>query len=109
MFNALFVNAQVPRGYRPKPGPMFFVRQENRSTAQFGAAFDITPPDEKSEIQKVENISVTDLNGKSIAPERAAAWRVQTANGKYLIIINRSDGVVRVGDIETNKILYVAK
>jgi hypothetical protein len=109
MQSALFVDAQVPRGYRPKPGPMFFVRQEKRSTAQFGAAFDITAPNKKSDIQKVENISVTDLNGKSITPGKAAAWRVQTSIGNYLIIINRSRGTVRAGDIETEEMLYVAK
>lgn len=107
MSDALFIDAKVPRGYRPKSGPMFFVRQENRSAAQFGAAFDITAPVGKSHIQKVENISVIDLNGKSIAPGKAAAWSVQTAKGKYQIIINRSGGAVRAGDIETEETLYV--
>ena len=108
MQNALFVSALVPRGYRPKPGPMFFVRQQKCSTAQFGAAFDITAPDEKSYIQKVENISVADLNGRLIPLEKAAAWRVQTVNGKYLVIINRSGDAVRVDGLETKEILDVA-
>jgi len=100
MQNALFVDAQIPRGYRPKPGPMFFVRREKCSTAQFGAAFDITTLDEKSCIQKVENISIT---------EKTAAWRVQTVNGKYLIIINRGGGAVRADGFETKEMLYVAR
>jgi hypothetical protein len=100
MQNALFVSALVPRGYRPKPGPMFFVRRQKTSTAQFGAAFDIVAPDEKNCIQKVENIPIT---------EKAAAWRVQMANGKYLIVINRSGGAVRADDFETKETLYVAR
>jgi hypothetical protein len=109
MPNALFVSANVPRGYRPIPGPMFFVRQEKKSTAQFGVAFDISASDAKSGIEKVENVTVTDARGKGVLPAQAAAWRVQTTSGSYLICINRSGGAVRAGEIETEATLSVSR
>jgi hypothetical protein len=109
MPNALFVSAHVPRGYRPIPGPMFFVRQEKKSTAQFGVAFDISAPEAKSEIAKVENVAVTDARGTGVLPAQAAAWRVQTTNGSYLICINRSGGAVHAEKTETAEILSVTR
>lgn len=109
MHNALFVIALVPRGYRPQPGPLFFVRQENCDTAQFAAAFDVTAPGEKSGIQQVETVAVTGAGGKLLQPWQAAAWRVQTATGKYLVLVNRSGGAVRADEVETEERLHVAE
>jgi hypothetical protein len=109
MQNASFISALVPRGYRPKPGPMFFVRQDKIATAQFGAAFDITAPEGKSDVQSVENIPVRNKKGKTLAPGKAAAWRVQTANASYLIIINRSGDVVSAGGRDTAEMLFVSR
>jgi hypothetical protein len=109
MPNALFVSAKVPRGYRPIPGPMFFVRQEKQSGARYGVAFDISAPDAKSEVTKVENVGVTDARGTGVLPAQAAAWRVQTTNGSYLVCINRSGGAVRAGEVETEATLSVSR
>lgn len=107
--DALFVRAIVPRGYRPQPGPMAFVRQEKRQTASFGAAFDISKPDGGSTVQDIQNIPVTAANGESLLSAKAAAWRVQTTHGSYLVLINRSGGAVRAGDGETKEMLHVVR
>jgi hypothetical protein len=109
MPNALFASARVPRGYRPVPGPMFFVRQEKQSVARYGVAFDISAPDAKSEITTVENVPVTNAAAMGVLPSQAAAWRVQTTTGNYLILINRSGGAVRAGEIETTEMLSVSR
>jgi hypothetical protein len=109
MPNAQFISARVPRGYRPIPGPMFFVRQEKQSIAHYGVAFDITDSDAKSKVEKIENVAVTDASGAGVLPSQAAAWRVQTRTGRYLVCINRNGGAVRAGEMEISELLSVAR
>lgn len=109
MPGAQFVSARVPRGYRPELGPMLFVRQQNQSTVQFGAAFDIAAPDAASRVKQVATIPVTDLQGHELPPSRAVAWQVQTTNGNYLVLVNRDGAAVRAKGVETKENLIVVR
>jgi hypothetical protein len=88
---------------------MFFVRQEKQSIAHYGVAFDITDSDAKSKVEKIENVAVTDASGAGVLPSQAAAWRVQTRTGRYLVCINRNGGAVRAGEMEISELLSVAR
>jgi|GEM_PF-1210940 len=109
MPDAQFVTAQVPRGYRPQPGPMLFVRQENQSGAQFGVAFDISVPDGVSAVKNVATLPVTNATGVAVPFSHAVAWQVETATASYVIILNRSGGAVRTKQIETSENLHIVK
>lgn len=57
----------------------------------------------------VENPQSPLYPGLGVLPAQAAAWRVQTKTGSYLMCINRSGGAVRAGEVEKKEILFVAR
>jgi hypothetical protein len=89
MPDAQVITGKIPRGHRPKLGPAFFVRQPGRSTAAFGVALDSAPLDGASAVRTVERLPLA-------AARRAAAWRVTTTGGSYLVAINRTGKPLQV-------------
>ena len=102
MPDAQVVTGKIPRGHRPKLGPAFFVRQPGRSTAAFGVALDSSPLDAESGVRSVERLPLAD-------PRRTAAWRVTTARGSYLVVINRTGKPLEIAGQEVADELLVRR
>ncbi|MDZ4198069.1 MAG: hypothetical protein U1E27_02155, partial [Kiritimatiellia bacterium] len=108
MDDALFVRARVPRGYRPKPGPVLLVRQDRRATATWGVAIDVAEPDHDSAVRAIRRTDVTQ-EGTRLSLNQAVAWEVETRTGRYRVVINRTGTRVRAGELETDQPLAVER
>ena len=77
------ITARIPRGYRPAPGPVMFLRVEKRTQARFGVAIAVTEKGGSNPVAVVESLDVGD-------GVFAAAWRVRLDDGQsYLVVVNR--------------------
>jgi len=109
MKNAHIISATVPRGYRPEPGPMFFVRLSDRKTGRWGCAIDVTGIQAQSRVISVEDAGIRGANAGNIGDESASAWRVSSTIGTYIIAVNLTGTPVFVRGKAINGILEVYK
>lgn len=109
MEKALVFKAYVPRGYRPQPGPMFFVRLADRPVGIFGCAADVAALEEKSRVRLVENTTVSDIGGGALPPEKAVAWLIRADTGDYVVAINKTGGKIIACGQEIENILAVCR
>jgi hypothetical protein len=106
---SVVATGRVPRGYRPEPGPMMVIRQEQRGSARFGVAFDVAPVGGTSCVEEVVALSVTGSGGRPVETSRAAAWRITTDSGGYLVLINRTGGAVAAAGVTSGDRLVVRR
>jgi len=107
--HTLVATARVPRGHRPKPGPMMLLRQAKTDTACFGVAFDVAPVGGKSCVKSVKALPVNTTAGKAADRTRTAAWSLTTDSDSYLVVINRTGEAVAVDGISTSERFLVTK